>query len=463
MFHRPVRPLNPRKLLWIFVGVGLIRQILPVPSWAQSPNTVRLEAYLASRLESARDQASTWRLLARIRRENGDPGAAHQALQKAVELEPDNVAALFDLGRLEFEQNDSEAAARHFLELQRLAPDSHYARQAESYLTLLPTSTQVRNVVPAGFEVKRFDGSDTSEKLEEASRGVGSARRYLLSVETGALFNSNVALTPLNRFLSPRSRSAFQGFVSPQLEIPAIQRDGWWAGPMFLGYFNLNEGNFRDLHLQSYQPGFFVEGEQVTVNSISVAPRLQYEFTHDEFGGETFGNRHAVTLSGRVTHHQGHTSLWYSTIDCTDLWEDGTTPTVTSQDGWTYTIGHHHTVESVFRYLNALRGGVIMQFADLEGSDFSYYGVHFYAEAEVPLPARMTFQPHLGWGYRNYSEFNATPSRNEHIWRAGVELKKQIDEFWAISGVFHYDLFDSNNSLFEAERFVSGAVMRFEY
>ncbi|MCH7989666.1 MAG: hypothetical protein IID46_11040, partial [Planctomycetes bacterium] len=319
-----------------------------------------------------------------------------------------------------------------------------------------------------GFEVKRFDGSDLSEAFEEAERieqelTPSSTRSpFDFQLESGLLYNSNVALTPLSRELSPAEPESFQFFVAPELEYRIVNGSEWRAGPTFNGYFNLNEGNHNNLNLLNYTPGLFVERRTEGARAIHLT-RIQYDYTHEEFDGNAFGNRNAVTLSNTAYWNRRNVSHFYWSADFTDFASDGVISSITSRDGWTNTVGLSHAFYPECWYLYSLRVGVDLQFADVEGSDFSYNGVNLFSKANLPLTQTVSLVLGLGWGYRDYFDFEFTPSRNENIWRGSLELEKQLNDSLAVAAVFNYDRFDSENVLFEAERFVTGVVLRYKY
>ena len=175
------------------------------------------------------------------------------------------------------------------------------------------------------------------------------------------------------------------------------------------------------------------------------------------------GNRNAVTLSNTAYWNRRNVSRFYWSADFTDFTSDGVLPSITSRDGWTNTVGLSHAFYPECWYLYKFRFGVDLQFADLEGSDFSYNGVNLYTEANIPLTQTVSLILELGWGYRDYFDFEFTPSRNENIWRGSLELEKQLNDSLTAAVVFNYDRFDSENVLFEADRFVTGVVLRYEF
>ena len=120
-------------------------------------------------------------------------------------------------------------------------------------------------------------------------------------------------------------------------------------------------------------------------------------------------------------------------------------------------MSHRHLLDS--RHLRSVLLGIDLQHANLDGSDFAYRGVNLFSKLEIPLMDSLDLILKGGWGYRDYFDFAFTPSRNENIWQAGIELKKKIDEHWYVSGVLNYDSFDSGNPLFEAEQYISGIIV----
>ena len=418
-----------------------------------------MRSSLESRVEASPNDSGAWRMLGRIYLKSHQEQEAFQAFERAVKLDPGSVAANYDFGRVLFVMGRQETATPYLKRVVENAPESDYAKQASDYLDELPDS----EIEQVGFEVKRFDGSELAEQSEETLQQESeTSNDWDFRLETGVLYNSNVALTPISRELSTGTRASFQGFLAPEVEYRMFKLGEWKAGPAFAGYFNVNEGNFSEYNLQNYQPAFFVE-RTTEFETFTLAPRIQYDYTHDEFDGETFGNRHALTTSASALWDSGDTSFVYWSINFTNFTADGLFPEIDSRDGWTNTLGLSHTIATNLRHLDSFRAGLDVESADTDGSDFRYSGVYLYGETETELREDLWLKLQLGWGYRDYPDFDLSPSRNENIYRTGVELRRQFTERCSLAFVFNYDRFDSKNPLFAAERFVGGVVTRYEY
>ena len=122
-----------------------------------------IESRLRDRLEARPNDASTWRLLGRVLRQQGDENAARNAFRRAVVLDPESAAAHFDLGRTLLTLDHADSAAGHFRNVVELAPESTYAREARDYLAALPDQPGDSQIIAAGFESKRFDGSNLAK------------------------------------------------------------------------------------------------------------------------------------------------------------------------------------------------------------------------------------------------------------------------------------------------------------
>ena len=459
--------------VWSALLIGLCFVALRSdPAAAQQPAD-SLRGRLELRVRDRPGDASSWRLLGRAREQDGDRAGAFEAFSRAVDLDPLSAAAHFDLARMYFESGHELDAARHFTEAAQLAPDSEYAADARAYLKGLPDPTQA--VEHAGFNVRRFDRTNLVPGLEQPGDRLGAKRPFAagladpgmpaplsLRLETGLLYNTNVALAPTSRDLFPDSRESFQFFVAPELEYAALDTPLWRAGPTLKGYFSLNEGPFRELNLQSYQPGLFVE-RLVVLDSVIFVPRLAYDFTHDEFDGATFANRHALAFSNTVLWSCTHETVFYWAGDHTSYADDGALPELSSRDGWTNSAGASHRLYTQRRWLESVAGGIELQRADTEGANFTYNGIGLYADAEIPLAPSLWLLVDGGWTYRDYPDADLDPSRNEHIWHAGAKLRKHFNDHWSAALVVSWDRFDSDNELFAADRAVAGVVSTLQY
>lgn len=407
-------------------------------------------------------------MLGKAREQGEDQSGALEAFSKSVELDPLSAAAHFDLARLSLEAGEDQRAANHFAEANRLAPDSPYAQQARSFLKDLPRPEH--EVQQAGYEIRRFDRSDLipglrspSERLNRAPSEHESLPSPLgFQLESGVLYNTNVRLAPTSRDLSSGARDSLQAFISPELEVAVWNTPLWRAGATFQGYFNANQDDFRSLNLQSYQPGLFAE-RLIILDSIVLLPRLAYTYTHDLFGGQTFADRHAVTVSNGFIWPNSNESNIYWVTDFTNYANDGVIPAVTSRDGWTNTLGANHRVYFERRWLQSASAGIEAQRAATDGVDFSYNGLGLFTDAEIPLLPRLTLLVNGGWSYRSYPDAKLNPSRNENIWHAGMRLRFDVTEHWSVAAVATHDLFDSRNELFRADRTLVGLTTTFQY
>ncbi|HUG92674.1 MAG TPA: tetratricopeptide repeat protein [Planctomycetaceae bacterium] len=463
-----IEPACRRRVVWrrvIVLCAGWLHGVLG-PLSAQTGHSGPLdpiEARLRARVESDPHNSAGWRMLGRELLKTGDAHGARRALERAVEIEPDSPAAQFDLGRALVAVGDPARAGIHLRRSIDLAPDSPYAQPAREQLERLPAEYRdPPGVVAAGYEIRRFDGPQTPLAAEPDRRPYFARDEPLwIRLETGALYSTNVALAPTSRELPTTAEGSFSLFAAPEMEYAFDFGGGWRAGPSLAGHFTLNEGDFNGLNLQSYRPGAYIE-RFIDGGGTAIVPRLHYQFTHDEFDGVTFGNRHAVTASAAARWLDGDVSVVYWTADYTDFARDGTRPSVTSADGWTNTLGLSHDFVLDERWVRVLRVGVDVQRADTEGSDFRYNSVGLNAGIYVPVADGLVLSLVGSWAYRDYFDFEFRPPRNEHVWRGSAELRKWLSECVSVAAVFNYDRFDSENPLFEADRSLSGIVLTIE-
>ena len=346
-----------------------------------------------------------------------------------------------------------------------LAADSEYAQSAQQALATRRSVAPTQDVVvPVDYRIRRFDGSEHADRVEPLGQPNPPwwKDRLSLNLQTGVLYNSNVTLAPLSRELSRGSSRSAQLFIEPDVLFAVFDEPSWRSGPTLRGNFTVNEGNLRQFNLQSYRPGWFMEyylfrGEQ------SFVPRVAYEFTHDEFDGRTLGNRHALLSSVTAYWNGEQSSMLFWSIDTSNFLKDGILSSVTSQDGLTNALGLTHEVALPYAHWRLLRGGVEVSHASTTGSDYTFNGVNVFAAAAFPLAAGLELSVTGSVGYRQYPNFEFTPSRDEIIWRGGAELRKRFTDHISGAFVFNYDKFGSQNPLFASERYVSGIVVDYTY
>ena len=414
-------------------------------------------------LERPNDGAA-WRLLGRAQLERGQITEAQDSLERSVKLSPESVAAWFDLGRVYMAADQPRQAEECFATAIGLDPQSEYAAKAKTLKSRLNLEAEDEGIQQAGYSVREFDGSEFLDQLEDTDPPLRSLikDRMDLRLDTGFLYNSNVALAPLSRQLAPGDRESFQWFASPDLQLGLFDEGSWRTGPTLRGQFTLNEDEFDRFNLQSYRPGWFAEWFFFQ-GGRAIVPRVAYEFTYDRFGGSTLGNRHALLTSLGTFWDDTHATFLFYSAEHTNFLNDGILPAVTSQDGWTNTLGISHDVLMCYDHLRLLRGGVDISRADTDGTDFSYNGFNMFLEGVFPLAPTWELTLVGGWGLRDYFDFEFEPSRNEDIWRAATELRKRINTNTSVAAVFNYQKFDSQNPLFAAERYVGGVQLELEY
>lgn len=453
----------PRWLLAAALSVvagGVTVDVVAAQSAAgPSAETADFEHRLRGRLLQNPDDASAWRMLGHVWLEEGETERAAAALEQAIFLDSISVAARFDLGRARQQLGELEAAAALYQEVADLAPESEYGQQAAA---LLEEIAPELSVTPVDYRIRRFDAF-RDEPAEERIEQAESERLwgYSLSVDTGLLYDSNVALSPTSRGLVPGTRESFQLLLAPEAEFALRQGRGWQTGPTLAGNFTLNEGNFRNFNLQSYRGGWFIEGDRWDPTG-TYLPRVDYQFTLDEFAGNTFARRNALTPSLIRYWSDDEASTFYWALDYTDFAADGALPSVTSRDGWSNTLGVTHDLALPYRYLRLVRGGFLVERADTVGSDARYNGVALSAQAIFPLYERTEATLRGGWGYRDYPDFISGVPRDENILSAGAELRYYASEFLSAALILSWDRFDSRNVLFEADRLVAGMILTFE-
>ncbi len=433
----------------------------PTPEQALSA----MEAGLEERVRRDPSEASAWRMLGRLRMQREDWTGAMNALNTAVKIDPFSAAAFYDYGIASQQLSEDEQAAGAMQRVIDLAPDSEYATAARMNLEKLKTS----GVVPASYEVRSFDGSNDAPLIrdprdeEETESFLKTLKKDLdLRIDLGTQWNDNVSMASSSRELLMGNLASAQANTSLSARYIAIATDQFRFGPTLDIDYTLNEMNFDRFNLQSYKAGAFADA-QFEWDDIQIKPRVAYSFTHDLFGGNTFGRRNTLATSiGFVwTPTQITTAYW--SIDSNNIKNRGLNPTITSQDGVSNTLGLLHDFvrrESKFR---TIRVGADMSHVDAEGTNFRYNGVSLYTQAVVVIVPKLHLTARGGWAYRDYYDFTAAPSRNTHIFRTGAELRKYFDHGLSAALVSQYDDFHTKNRNFRTDRFLAGGQLTWEY
>ncbi len=451
----------------LFVVTALVSTVPPVSGEdpASPDATSAIESQLEERVRSNPSDAAAWRMLGRTRMQKSDFSGAMIALRTAVQLDEESAAAFFDYGLVSKELGEEGQAAGAMQRVKELAPESEYARDAETVLQ----SLTAQGVVPIGYEVRTFDGSNDAPLIrdprdeEETDGFYKKLKKDLdLRIDIGSQWNDNVSLSPVSREILVGDQASAQGTASLSTRYILFNNDTFRFGPTLDMDFTLNEGSFDRLNLQSYQVGAFADAA-FEWDDITIKPRVAYTFTHDEFDGTTFGNRHRLATSLGVVWLPTQITTAYWSIDTNDIRTRRPNPEITSQDGVSNSIGLLHDYVRRDSKFRTFRVGADFSYADTDGSNFRYNGVSIYTQSVIVIVPKLHLTTRTGWAFRDYYDFTQSPNRDTHIWRTGAELRKYFDDGISAALVSQYDSFDSNNRNFRSDRFLVGGVATWEY
>lgn len=474
--------------LWCCASPSALAQKPPVSSGSGDA----IEQYVLRQLEADPEQSETWRVLGRVRAEQGKTDSARACVQRALELDPQNIAAHFDLGVLAERHGDEALATHHFREVLRLGDTTAYAPQVWARgIRLEPvvdTEGQAREmrtgemrtaelrlnpdqaepggaeVQQASLEVRTFDGADDLEQAVERLQvdAQSAERRWRSFVEAGLVYNSNVTLTPINQELRNSSAGGFQAIFNPELEWIALHGKDWRAGPLFRGFFNVNESSLSEFDLGSFQPGVFAEYDLAGSAAAWVA-RAEYVAASDYFDGSRIGVRQTVQASATGIREDQRVDYLYCAVSTADFDDDGVNPRQTSLDGWTWTGGYSHFWQTGWDWAPQATLGVDLEHTDTRGSDFQYMGATLHGSLTASLGERLDWTQSGGIGVRDYYQFSGPGSRDEMIYRLGSRLQWRWTPSWMTVASVRYDRFASESPDFDAERFEAGCSVVFMY
>ena len=317
---------------------------------------------LRDRVVRKPDHSDSWRMLGRLEQQCGDPAAAFEAVRQSLILQPGNAAAHFDFFRLLKSAGDDAQANYHARQVLLIAPQSKYAQQLIDIgfepLSLDESATPIAAVdnqnasrpgespidysgtQPVGYEVQTLDGKDDFDlaKNRLVSDSLPKRKRLRMFVEAGGMYNSNVTLTPISRELVEAEAASFQGLLTPDVEWIAIDREVFRAGTIGRGYFAVNEDEFTEFNLSSFQPGLFAE-KDFTFADNELTARIDYVYALDLLAGSRFGDRHSITTSLINIRPDLDVIYAFLTTSMSDFANDGTNPDVESLDGTSVSAG----------------------------------------------------------------------------------------------------------------------------
>lgn len=478
-FHIFPSIAKPARISSLFAALALVvvfSVVLPLEGLADEGQQAILRM-LEKRVAEDPMHADSWRLIGRLHHRAGQHAAAQGAFERALQIDPQNVATHFDFGNHLRDFGNIVQANHHFREVYALAPESGYAQKLAERGTVFSDMPPVlpdagnspdgspegeRDLLQANYQIRSFDSSEEVEQrlghpeLDPAPV-VPLARRLRTYVEFGALYNSNVTLAPISRQLVDADASSAQGFLNPEIEWIWLDNEGTRMGPLARGYFTVNQSNLSDFNLASFQPGAFLERDQLFGRE-DLTGRVDYVYSLDLFGGDRLGDRHALTTSATSLRPDGDLVHLFWTIGFSQFDEDGAVPAVDSLDGTANTLGMSRFFAWDSAWIPASSLGASVESVDTEGADFRYSGASINGDFTLAFTERLSFIPEASAGYRSYGDFTGAVDRDELVWRVGGRLRWDWTTDMSISAVAGYDRFASDHELFDADRTQAGIV-----
>lgn len=438
-----------------------------------------IEEYLRNKLAEDPSHSDSWRLLGRIHEQRGETDAAREAYEKSLDCDPFSAAALFDYGQLLQAAGEHEVARVCFKKVIEFAPKSDYAMRLrkslwfdadETFENSSPVVATVyeevdpEQILQAGYEIQRFDQSEELERRERTwdSDGTPSENELRFFMETGVLFNTNVTLAPISRQLNNIAASSFQGFAAPEIEWNAVRQENWQLGPLFRGYFTVNEREFNDFNLASFQPGAFVEHETESLGAIHIH-RLDYVLSYDFFGQERLGMRHAVTASWTTILPNLDAVYYYVSPSYAVFDAVVAKPTLDSLDGFGMTAGVSRYFRTGWSSWPSWSTGLDFDYVNTEGDNFRYYGAKVHADLTCRITPKLDLIPQGNVGFRAYPDFRGDVNRDELVYRLSARLRYRWDDHVFTSLVVNYDRFATDFEAFDSERFETGFVTSVQF
>ncbi len=443
--------------------------------------------YLTARVEKSPEHSDSWRLLGRVHNKQGDSERAEECFRKALDLGPENAAAHFDLGRFLQKTGDEDGATLHFTRVLEIAPESDYASElrdsgvspgwasrvgsaetlpvisAAEFASLVPAFSPDSDLfAPVDYRTETFDSSDELENQLDRLADPVAPRPVHGSLEFGAVYNTNVTLTPISRSLRNIDAASAQLLVIPSVEWTAREFATGRAGALFRGNFTLNEHHLDQFNLASFQPGAFFE-QDAAFTELDSTCRLEYVWGLDLLGGSSLGDRHSITGSILTVQPNARIDWIYATIAYSQFDDDGLNPAIDSLDGTTWTVGMARFFLTGNSQIPTWSVGTDLEFADTFGDDARYQSIRVYTDATFSLPRGFSLIPTAAIGFRNYPDFTGSPARDELTGRLGGKLKYQLSETTSVSVVCNYDRFHSDNERFDVDRTIAGITATFMY
>jgi tetratricopeptide (TPR) repeat protein len=385
----------------LFLPVGFAQE---TPYWEKAGNLIQSGSFIQALEEIDRllvsypDKALLLRLKGICFINLKDPDKAVKVLEKASQIDPDNIAIKFYLAKaLTYQGNILESIDLLSL-VQEKAPDSPYADIARR---IIPRLLAAANVVQPINRQKRWNLYGSLS--EEYDDNVSAAAREDDDVVTDS-FRTVTSGAFEYRFIDQYiDDNNFSLGVRHSLYYS-------WHGKDKFSSYNLGI-NSSDL--------FFVRPG--TISSMPYTFQLEANYTNARLNNNHYSDAVGLSSSLWIEWHQKATIVPKYRVVWEDFKEDTAEPGKYSRDSWSHYIGLDHYLQLLNE--NLLWGlGCEYRITNADGSQFDRDSYNIFTSFQIALPKDMSLFTRIDYTKADYTKYDPDPKRTDDIFTVNTIL-----------------------------------------
>ena len=409
-----VQESNPLKF-YILLGVVALFSSLPFAvgqqglDWRHAGDLIQAGNYAGALKESERllaerpNDVLLLRFKGICRMETGHQDEAVTVLRRAVTLNPNSIASRFYLAQALAYQGGAVEASDLLREIQRMAPDSEYARRAAAVLPDLENLRNSRQAMPAQ---KRWD----------------------VTLRVAGEYDDNVPARASQDPNIPQAAS-FRLVTAADLEFRPLDQN-LDQTPITLG---VGYSFYQSLHERSSLEGFDLtsnSGRLYLQRSGQTAgmpykARLTGHYTDDQLGGNQFDTSEGLRSDLDLQLSDWAVLAPFYSADWKNFRNKGNPPSQFSRDGLDQSIGFNQYFYTFHNKL-VLSVGYAYRWADTDGQEFQLSSHQLNSSATVALPWKLNWVTSLAYANEDYLDFTPTPRRINNVITVSTVLSRPL-------------------------------------
>ena len=353
----------------------------------------------------------------------GEYKKALASFEQALEIDPQNVPALFYMASTYFKITDTAAAREIFERIMILAPDSLYAEWSERY---------VQAIIQRETEYKQ----------------PGGPKLYDVFIQVAPQLDFNVPEDPnVGSTFSDDESFRFTEYAS--LGLRTKQLGNWMLGTYFSTYQSQHtKRSMREFNLSTFNITPYIN-YTTTILGKSFSPMLSYNFNYSLLDYESYSNSHTITATFNTGLTPNTLTMPYYRISFDSFDDKGFDPSISSRNATNNAFG---VVQYFFFMERAINVWLAYEFQhnDADGLNFNFNGNKFGAGFSVPIVWEIRGDLSGEYQRDDYPDFQGPRDRETNRVNLFVRLARNI--VGPVYGAFSYS-YTNENSNYEVLEF----------